>query len=42
MTWFEGFEKRRVRVGEVEIFARIGGPLDAPPLLMLQDRKSVV
>ena len=35
MTWFEGFEKRRVRVGEVEIFARIGGPLDAPPLLML-------
>ena len=35
MTWFEGFEERRVQVGEVEIFARIGGPLDAPPLLML-------
>ena len=35
MTWFEGFEARTFEVNGVEIFARIGGPLDAPPLLLL-------
>ena len=35
MTWFEGFESRTFEVNGVEIFARIGGPADAPPLLML-------
>ena len=35
MTWFDGFEQRRFRVNGVAINARIGGPADAPPLLML-------
>jgi len=35
MTWFEGFEAKTFNVNGVEIFARIGGPADAPPLLML-------
>ena len=35
MTWFDGFEQRRFNVNGVQIFARIGGPADAPPLLML-------
>ena len=35
MNWFTGFEQRRFAVNGVEIFARIGGRLDAPPLLML-------
>jgi haloacetate dehalogenase len=35
MTWFEGFEAKTFKVNGVEIFARIGGPADAPPLLML-------
>ena len=35
MGWFEGFEQQRFQVNGVEIFARIGGPADAPPLLML-------
>ena len=35
MTWFEGFEPRRFQVDGVEIHARIGGPADAPPLLLL-------
>ena len=35
MAWFEGFEERRFNVNSVQIFARIGGPADAPPLLML-------
>ena len=34
MTWFEGFEARTFEVNGVGIFARIGGPLDAPPLLL--------
>ncbi|NRB01228.1 MAG: alpha/beta hydrolase [Rhodobacteraceae bacterium] len=32
---FEGFEERVFDAGEVEIFARIGGDPDAPPLLLL-------
>ncbi len=35
MTWFDGFEQRRFTVNGVDIFARIGGPADSPPLLML-------
>ena len=35
MTWFDGFEQRRFHINGTEIFARIGGPADAPPLLML-------
>ena len=35
MDWFEGFTSRRVACEGVEIHARIGGPDDAPPLLML-------
>ena len=35
MTWFDGYEQRRVQVGEVEIFARLGGLPEAPPLLLL-------
>ena len=35
MVWFEGFESRTFKVNGAEIFARIGGPADAPPLLML-------
>ena len=35
MTWFEGFEAKAFKVNGVEIFARIGGPADAPPLLLL-------
>ena len=35
MAWFDGFEQHRVRVNGVEIAARIGGPIDAPPLLLL-------
>lgn len=35
MSWFEGFETRRFQVNGVEIFARLSGPADAPPLLLL-------
>jgi haloacetate dehalogenase len=35
MTWFEGFEQRRFDVNGVTINARIGGPAEAAPLLML-------
>ena len=35
MIGFDGFEQRRLQVNGVEIFARMGGPADAPPLLML-------
>ena len=35
MSWFEGFESRRFQVNGVEIFARLSGPADAPPLLLL-------
>ena len=35
MSWFEGFETRRFQVNGVEIFARLSGPVDAPPLLLL-------
>ena len=35
MTGFEGFEAKTFKVNGVEIFARIGGPAAAPPLLML-------
>jgi haloacetate dehalogenase len=33
--WFDGFEARLHRVGEVEIFARTGGRADGPPVLLL-------
>lgn len=35
MFGFDDFEPRRFKVNGVEIHARIGGPADAPPLLML-------
>ena len=35
MGWFSGFEARRFNIDGVEIFARIGGTPDGPPLLML-------
>ena len=35
MAWFDAFEQRRFNVNSVTIHARIGGPADAPPLLML-------
>lgn len=35
MFGFDGFEPHRFKVNGVEIHARIGGPADAPPLLML-------
>jgi len=35
MSWFEGFESRRIAVNGVELFVRIGGKPKAPPLLML-------
>jgi haloacetate dehalogenase len=35
MFGFDGFEPRRFKVNGVEIHARVGGPADAPPLLML-------
>jgi haloacetate dehalogenase len=34
-SWFQGFEARRLRVGDIEIFARIGGKRGAPPVLLL-------
>ena len=34
MNWFDGFEQRQVQAGDTEIFARVGGPPDAPPLLL--------
>lgn len=33
--WFDGFETREIRVGEVELFVRLGGRTGAPPLLLL-------
>ena len=33
--WFEGFEARPYRVGEVDIFARTGGRQGGPPVLLL-------
>ncbi len=35
MSWFEGFEARRYRLRDTEIFARCGGRADGPPLLLL-------
>ena len=35
MAWFDGFEATTFKVNGVEIFARIGGPADAPPLMLL-------
>jgi haloacetate dehalogenase len=35
MAWFDGFTAARHPVGEVELFARIGGNPDGPPLLLL-------
>ena len=35
MAWFEGFESGLNPVGEVELFARIGGDRSKPPLLLL-------
>ena len=35
MAWFEGFESGLHPVGEVELFARIGGDRSKPPLLLL-------
>lgn len=33
--WFEGFGGQRHRVGDVSLFARVGGRPDGPPLLLL-------
>ena len=33
--WFEGFETRTVPLGDVALHVRLGGRLDAPPLLLL-------
>jgi haloacetate dehalogenase len=33
--WFEGFEERRLPVGEVQLRVRLGGRVDAPALLLL-------
>lgn len=33
--WFEGFEARSFKLGPVDIFARHGGRVGAPPLLLL-------
>ena len=33
--WFDGFEARTHRVGDVDIFARTGGRPEGPPLLLL-------
>jgi haloacetate dehalogenase len=33
--WFEGFEERRLPVGEVQLRVRLGGRVDAPTLLLL-------
>jgi haloacetate dehalogenase len=35
MGWFEGFESHRIAVNGIELFVRIGGDADAPPMLML-------
>lgn len=35
MGWFEGFDDRRVRVGDVTLRVRSGGRAGAPPLLLL-------
>src|SRR5436190_23054727 len=35
MGWFDGFESGLHPVGEVELFARIGGDRSKPPLLLL-------
>ena len=35
MAWFEGFESGVHPVGDVELFARIGGDRSKPPLLLL-------
>ncbi len=35
MSWFEGFETRRFEVAGASIFARIGGKVGGPPLLLL-------
>ena len=35
-SWFDGFEARRVPVADgIELFVRVGGRRDAPPLLLL-------
>lgn len=35
MAWFDGFEAQRHRVNGTELFARSGGRVDAPPVLLL-------
>lgn len=35
MAWFEGFSAQRVRVGDHEVFARAGGRVGAPALVLL-------
>jgi haloacetate dehalogenase len=35
MTWFDGFEADTHDGAGVRLFARVGGPADAPPLLLL-------
>ena len=35
MAWFEGFESGLHPVGDVELFARVGGDRSKPPLLLL-------
>ena len=34
-AWFSGFTEQRLRVGDVTLRVRIGGPVEAPPLLLL-------
>ena len=35
MAWFEGYEDRRMRVGDIHLRVRSGGNLAAPPLLLV-------
>jgi haloacetate dehalogenase len=35
MSWFDGFPGSLHRVGEIELFVRIGGKADGPPVLLL-------
>ncbi len=34
-SWFDGFEVRDLDLGGIRVRARIGGPVDAPPLLLV-------
>ncbi len=35
MVWFEGYEDRRLRIGDIHLRVRSGGNLAAPPLLLV-------